>query len=117
MDEAIAFYKKCAPVIKNGRNYRFGPYQNSYNDLKGWQAVVRVSEDGKSLVAVVNTFAMNGETSVEFKLPSIAGLKKQGLALTKCLDSFKRNGINVDITKGKVVITNLSDYDGLVLKL
>ena len=117
VDEAIAFYKKCAPVIKNGRNYRFGPYQNSYNDLNGWQAVVRVSEDGKSLVAVVNTFAMNGETSVEFKLPSIAGLKKQGSALTKSLDSFKRNGINVDITKGKVVITNLSDYDGLVLKL
>ena len=117
VDEAIAFYKKCAPVIKNGRNYRFGPYQNSYNDLKGWQAVVRVAEDGKSLVAVVNTFAMNGETSVEFKLPSIAGLKKQGSALTKSLDSFKRNGINVDITKGKVVITNLSDYDGLVLKL
>ena len=117
VDEAISFYKKCAPVIKNGRNYRFGPYQNSYNDLKGWQAVVRVAEDGKSLVAVVNTFAMNGETSVEFKLPSIAGLKKQGSALTDSLKCFKRNGINVDITKGKVVITNLSDYDGLVLQI
>ena len=29
VDEAIAYYKKCAPIIKHGRNYRSGPYQNS----------------------------------------------------------------------------------------
>jgi alpha-galactosidase len=118
-DEAIAFYKKCAPTIKSGRNFRYGPYQESYNDLKGWQAVVRLAEDGKSLMAVVNTFAMNGETTVEFYLPGVKDVK-----VLKCLsdnasdvviESFSRKGIKTEIKDGKVKIQNLSDYDGLVI--
>jgi alpha-galactosidase len=118
-DEAIAFYKKCAPTIKSGRNFRYGPYQESYNDLKGWQAVMRLAEDGKSLMAVVNTFAMNGETTVEFDLPGVKDVK-----VLKCLsdnasdvviESFSRKGIKTEIKDGKVKIQNLSDYDGLVI--
>ena len=118
-DEAIAFYKKCAPTIKSGRNFRYGPYQESYNDLKGWQAVVRLAEDGKSLMAVVNTFAMNGETTVEFDLPGVKDVK-----VLKCLsdnasdveiENFSRKGIKTEIKDGKVKIQNLSDYDGLVI--
>ncbi len=118
-DEAIAFYKKCAPTIKSGRNFRYGPYQESYNDLKGWQAVVRLAEDGKSLMAVVNTFAMNGETTVEFDLSGVKDVK-----VLKCLsdnasdveiENFSRKGIKTEIKDGKVKIQNLSDYDGLVI--
>lgn len=109
VDEAIEYYKKCAPIIKNGRNYRFGPYQNSYNELKGWQAVVRVAEDNSGFMAIVNTFAMNGESTVEFELPQI---KEKNITF----DCFKRRDINVCIRDNKVCISNLSDYDGLVLR-
>lgn len=131
-DEAIAFYKKCAPIIKAGRNIRYGPYQNSYNDLNGWQAVVRVAEDGKSLMAVVNTFKMNGETTVEFELPVLdnpmteteeADLADNSskteteslLSIERNIDIFARPGINIEVKDDKVRIQNLSDFDGLVI--
>ena len=112
VDEAIAYYKTCADIIRSGRNYRFGPYQNSYNELKGWQAVVRVAEEGKNWMAVVNTFAMNGEDTIEFELPDRISAQGED----NSFDSFKRAGINIEIQGKKVRISGLLDYDGLVLK-
>lgn len=115
VDEAISFYRKCAYIIKNGRNYRFGPFQNSYNDLCGWQAVVRITDDGKSLMSVINTFAMQGKTSIEFMIPDQYIMSEDSISLIK--ETFKRPEIYVEIKDGKVVISNLSDYDGLVIKM
>ena len=112
VDEAIAYYKTCADIIRSGRNYRFGPYQNGYNELKGWQAVVRAAEDGKNWMAVVNTFAMNGEDTIEFELPDQISVQGED----ESFDSFKRTGINIEIQGKKVRISGLLDYDGLVLK-
>ena len=80
---------------------------------------MRLAEDGKSLMAVVNTFAMNGETTVEFNLPGVKDVK-----VLKCLsdnatdveiENFSRKGIKTEIKDGKVKIQSLSDYDGLVI--
>ncbi len=114
-DKAIAYYKKCADIIKNGRNYRLGPYQDSYNDLKGWQAVVRVSEDRKKCMAVVNTFAIKEDTSITFELPEYYSAEEKSESLR--FDCFKREGIDIAIKGRKVLISNLSDYDGLVFRI
>ena len=114
-DKAIAYYKKCADIIKNGRNYRLGPYQDSYNELKGWQAVVRVSEDRKKCMAVVNTFAIKEDTSITFELPEYYSAEEKSESLR--FDCFKREGIDIAIKGRKVLISNLSDYDGLVFRI
>ena len=114
-DKAIAYYKKCADIIKNGRNYRLGPYQDSYNDHKGWQAVVRVSEDRKKCMAVVNTFAIKEDTSITFELPEYYSAEEKSESLR--FDCFKREGIDIAIKGRKVLISNLSDYDGLVFRI
>ena len=114
-DKAIAYYKKCADIIKNGRNYRLGPYQDSYNDLKGWQAVVRVSEDRKKCMAVINTFAIKEDTSITFELPEYYSAEEKSESLR--FDCFKREGIDIAIKGRKVLISNLSDYDGLVFRI
>ncbi len=50
IDEGIAFYKKIAPVIKNGFSYLFENYGPSEKRLSGYQAVVRVENEGEELV-------------------------------------------------------------------
>ncbi|MBR4342583.1 MAG: alpha-galactosidase [Lachnospiraceae bacterium] len=115
VDEAIAYYKKCASVIKYGRNFRFGPYQNSYNDLKGWQAVVRVSESKDEALVVVNTFNTEGNGRIEFDLPFIYTCTESNSF--EIIDSFKREEIGIKILGEKVIVDNLSNFDGLVFRL
>ena len=115
VDEAIEYYKKCSDIIRSGRNFRYGPYQNSYNALSGWQAVVRVSEDRKKCMAVVNTFALDGEQRIEFDIPEFYNPQEKGENLR--FDCFKRDGINIEMRNGRIAVTGISDYDGLVLRL
>lgn len=68
VDEAIRCYKHCAPVIKNGRNYRQGPRVTSYNKPAGWQAVYRADETGQKLLVVFHSYADCAE-EMELALP------------------------------------------------
>ena len=45
IDEGISFYKKIAPVIKNGYSYIIKDMGESDVDLKGYQAVIRVGKE------------------------------------------------------------------------
>lgn len=42
IDNAIAFYHKASPVIKNGFSYFYGEKKPSDRHLEGWQAILRV---------------------------------------------------------------------------
>lgn len=53
--EAIAFYRKCAPIIKYGTSRRFGEIGKSWRHPQGWQAMVRSSKD--QALVVLHTFA------------------------------------------------------------
>lgn len=53
--EAIALYRKAAPVIKYGTSRRFGTIGESWRHPQGWQAVVRCSDD--EALVVVHTFS------------------------------------------------------------
>ena len=67
--DAIAFYRKCAPVIDNGKSRRFGETGKSWRHPQGWQAVVRSSAD-RALV-VLHTFA-GAPDEIWIKLPAKA---------------------------------------------
>lgn len=43
--EAIAFYREAAPIIRDGKSFRFGPEVRKYLAPEGWQGVWRVCEN------------------------------------------------------------------------
>ncbi|MCD8120290.1 MAG: alpha-galactosidase [Lachnospiraceae bacterium] len=42
IDRGMAFYREIAPIIRDGRSYRFGTHITSERHPKGWQGIVRV---------------------------------------------------------------------------
>lgn len=57
VEEAVAFYRRVAPVLKYGTSRLFGERGLSWRHPRGWQALRRVSSDGKRLLIVAHTFA------------------------------------------------------------
>jgi len=68
IDEGMAFYKKIAPIIKNGFTHRVGPKLTSERHLKGWQGVVRVGENNEAYV-LIHTFRGEYPEYIEVELP------------------------------------------------
>lgn len=66
IDSGIAFYKKCAPIIKDGTSLLYERYGSSWRHPKGWQAVVRFLENG-ACMAVIHTFG--GTLPGEIRIP------------------------------------------------
>lgn len=66
IDSGIAFYKKCAPIIKDGTSLLYERYGSSWRHPKGWQAVVRFLENGVCM-AVIHTF--DGTLPGEIRIP------------------------------------------------
>ena len=70
VDRAIDLYAKAAPIIRHGRSRRYGPEVRAYRHAKGWQAVVRVSADGKQALFVGHAFEKPGAKTIRVPLPS-----------------------------------------------
>lgn len=68
IDDGIAFYKEIAPIIKNGYTHRVGPTITSERHPKGWQAVVRVGDNGEAYV-LIHTFYGELPKVIEIELP------------------------------------------------
>jgi alpha-galactosidase len=54
--DAQRLYCKAAPVIKHGATRRFGEIGESWRHPLGWQAVRRISSDGKAALVVIHAF-------------------------------------------------------------
>jgi len=106
VEESIRLYKLCAPVIKYGRNYIYGPLNKSYNHLKGWQAVCRVSEDKERMLVVAHTFEGALDT-LEILLPG-------GEKDWKYVEVFCREGISVRVENGRLTAAGMAEYDGFL---
>ena len=68
IDNGIAFYKKIAPIIKNGYTYRVGPKVTSERHPQGWQGVVRVGDNGEAYV-LIHCFYGELPEYIEIELP------------------------------------------------
>lgn len=55
IERGIQFYKKIAPIIKDGFTYFYGPKIQSYRHPKGWQAILRTGNE-KEAVVIIHTF-------------------------------------------------------------
>ena len=49
IDDGVAFYKKAAPIIRDGQTYWFGNTGASYRHPTGWQGILRCGEDDRAL--------------------------------------------------------------------
>ncbi len=75
IDRGIAFYKKAAPIIKDGYSRLYGPEVLSYRHPEGWQCLVRTGgsvEHGKreELMAVFHSFNGGHDGALEAPLPA-----------------------------------------------
>jgi alpha-galactosidase len=66
--QAMELYQQAAPIIKHGTSRVFGNPSPSWRHPQGWQAVRRISNDGKSALLVVHTFA-NAPATIEIPWP------------------------------------------------
>lgn len=110
VEAGIRFYKKCAPVIKDGRNFRQGPYVRSYNHLRGWQAVCRKGTETRQMLVTVHTFEEAPEV-IEVMLPGEDG------AVWKISGEFCCSQITAWMPENRLLLSGMTEYDGAVLLL
>jgi len=68
IDRGMDFYRLIVPVIKNGQSYLYGQRNKSDRHPRGWQAVVRMQENGDAYV-VIHTFEGELPKRIEISLP------------------------------------------------
>lgn len=100
--QAIAFYQKCAPIIKYGTSRRCGVLGNSWRHPQGWQAVVRYS--ATQILVVLHTFAGAPE-EVSIPLPGAAEL----------VESFP--GLSATVDGDQLRVKTTGDFTGAVFLL
>ena len=110
VQDAIDLYKECAPVIKAGRNFRFGPRVKSYNHLQGWQSVCRKSDTDNRMLVVIHTFDSCGQ-DLSIELPG------KGTVCWKLLEVFSREGIEIKVQDNRLSVQDVEEYDGVVALL
>lgn len=106
IDDGMAFYRKIAPIIKKGFTSFYGTRQTSWRNLKGWQGILRKSEDGKA-VAIFHGFNENRGT--EIKIPIPAGY------VIKDIYSYKQE--EVSIADGMLSLTMDEDMKAVAVYL
>ncbi len=75
IDRGIAFYKKAAPIIKDGYSRLYGPKVVSWRHPRGWQCLVRTEGDVEhekkdGLMAVFHSFNGEHDGALEAPLPA-----------------------------------------------
>lgn len=70
IDEGIAFYKKIAPVIKEGKTYFYGENISSYRHPNGWQAILRENKDLDEAVVIIHGFNQAKGKTISITIPN-----------------------------------------------
>lgn len=109
IDEAMAFYTKVSPVIKNGVTYFHGEKLPSDRHPQGWQGIVRKSTEGGSTLVVLHTFAEPFAKNVRIELPEGCGRSVEAVY------SYREQTVTVD--QGVLVIENMNNWEGMGIYL
>ena len=70
IDEGIAFYKKIAPVIKEGKTYFYGENISSYRHPNGWQAILRENKDLGEAFVIIHGFNQAKGKTISITIPN-----------------------------------------------
>lgn len=108
IEDGMALYKECAPIIKDGYSHRVGPHITSERQPKGWQGLIRVG-DNKEAMIVLHTFFRPFEDVITFKLPIDCP------QLIKTV--FSDDKVDIKIENGEVVYKPTQDMRAVVVHL
>ena len=103
VDGSIAFYRKCAGIIRDGITYRYGPDVHSYAHPEGYQVIVRIA--GDKAMAVVHTFGNSGQ--IRENIPALENFHMA--------DTWGDKNIRSRLEQGQLSVDKMEDFDGLVL--
>lgn len=67
VERGIKFYRSVSHIIMNGTTMFYGTKLKSYRIPKGWQGIVRKSDDGSEILALVTSFL--GDFPREVEIP------------------------------------------------
>lgn len=109
IDDAMAFYRKAAPVIKNGVSYFYGEKTPSDRHLQGWQGIVRKSTEDNSTLVVLHAFAGDIPDRITMKLPEGCGQNISDLY------AFPEREIHVK--NGVLTVEDMNEWEGLGIYL
>ena len=105
--EAIDFYRRVAPIIKDGTSRVHAQLGPSWQHPRGAQAVVRVADTGDQALMIVHSFAT---PPPEFVVPLPAG--EWQLA-----EAFAPSAPALDLSAGELRVKMERDFEGAVLLL
>ena len=108
--EGVAFYKSVSGIIADGFTRRFGPFQTSNRELKGYQATVRYGKNDEALVIVhsfagVNTASADGTICIPLE---------GDFAIA---DKYEVGDHRIEIDGNTLKIRFDEDYDGVAVLL
>jgi alpha-galactosidase len=69
VDEGVDFYKKAAPVIREGKTRRYGTPVRTYRHPQGWQGIVRYADNGSRVLVVIHRFAASSSEWIQVPIP------------------------------------------------
>lgn len=68
IDAGMEFYRKIAPIIRNGQSYHYGTPVKSTRHPKGWQALLRIGTNGTAYI-VLHLFEGDLPERIHIPLP------------------------------------------------
>lgn len=110
LDQGIKYYKEMASIIQHGRSYRYGKEDLSYSNPKGWQAMIRMAEDGQSAMAVIHTF-QDAPEEIEIILP------EQEKREYQVKSYYGLDGKKIVVENKTLRISSLKEWEGIVISL
>ena len=106
--EGIQFYGEAAPVIARGKSRIFQSINSSWQHLQGAQAVLRVSEDGKTALLVTHSFGAPLPAEINVPLPG------EGWKIARC---FPQSSQSPNIVDGTVRFRPERAWEGQAVTL
>ena len=109
VEKSIALYKQCISTIKHGMTYFLTPPIVSLQDPSGMQAVLRIADDQKTAVLVLNSFCKAHIDGFE-----LVSDRLKGWAIA---DSLKEDKVGAALGDGKLSVSGMGKFSGAVLLL
>lgn len=117
IDEGIAFYHKVAPIIKNGYTYFDRHTGDSDIHLTGYQAIIRVQNDGQMLVpakadsayVIVHVFNDVLDKDIRISLPPNCPRNIAGV--------YKGTDMDVRIEEDNMIVTPSDSMEAIAVLL
>lgn len=106
IEEATEFYQKIKGSIRNGSSQRQGEEPLSYQQPRGYQAVIRLNSNSLEAFCVVHTFDFAPET-LEIELDDHWEVR----------EVFADSSISATIQKQVLTIKGLAPFTGLAIRL